>query len=263
MKTAVTGASGFVGRALCHALGVQAIRQPRDASLPRECEAVVHLAGIAHRAASPAELEAANVRMSERLGREAAALGVPFLFVSSVKVHGEESSSPLTERSPLVPQDPYGESKARAEAALRRIAGLRLTVLRPPLVYGPGVRANFLALMRALARGWPLPFASIDNRRSFVYVGNLVDAIIRALGTPGTFLVSDGPGVSTPDLCRQIGNALHRRARLFPFPPAMLPGRLARSLEVDDSALRATLGWQPPSTLEAGLAATAQWFRSA
>jgi nucleoside-diphosphate-sugar epimerase len=262
MKVAVTGASGFIGRALAKALGERAIAQPRDQPLVPGCEALVHLAGIAHRAASAAELTEANVRLTARLGREAAGLGIPFLFVSSVKVHGEESIEPLTERSPIVPRDPYGESKARAEEALHAMATLKLTVLRPPLVYGPGVKANFLALVRAVARGWPLPFASIDNRRSFIYVGNLVDAVLHALGTPGTFLVADGPAISTPELCRRIGIALSTRARLFSFPPAMLPGKLARSLEIDDAAFRSTFSWRPPQTAEAGLKATAQWYRS-
>src|SRR5207237_505396 len=116
-------------------------------------EASIHLAAIAHRRASRPDLEDVNIHLTERVARQAAAEGARFVFLSSVKVHGEESSAPLTERSAIAPQDPYAESKARAEDALRSIAGLRLAVLRPPLVYGPGVKANFLALMRAIARG--------------------------------------------------------------------------------------------------------------
>lgn len=259
MKLAVSGASGFIGRAL----GPDVIAIPRGAAVPDACDAVVHLAGIAHRSASEDEYEAVNVRYTEQLARQAAAVGAPFVFMSSVKVHGEESSSPLTERSPIQPLDAYGKSKARAEERLRGIAGLKLTILRPPLVYGPGVKANFLALMRALARGWPLPLASIANRRSLVYVGNLVDAIRRSVGTPGTFLVSDGAAISTPTLCRELGEALGRPARLFPFPPALLPGKLARSLEVDDSAIRAALGWHAPISSAAALKTTAEWYRTA
>jgi len=196
-----------------------------------------------------------NVRLPERVARQAPR----FVFMSSVKVHGERSTAPFTERSPIRPADAYGESKARAEDALRSIAGLKLAVLRPPLVYGPRVKANFLALMRAVARGWPLPLASIDNRRSLIYVGNLVDAIVRCLDAPGTFLVSDGPAISTAQLCREIGEALGRPARLFPFPPPLLPRKLAGSLEVDDSAIRA-LGWRAPHTRKEGLKATADWY---
>ena len=263
MKVAVSGASGFIGRALCAALGGDAAAIPRNGGLSAPCDAVVHLAGIAHRSASEEEYEAVNVRYPEQMARQAAALGAHFVFMSSVKVHGEQSLSPLTERSPVAPADAYGRSKARAEDALRAVAGLRFTVLRAPLVYGPGVRANFLALMRAVARGWPLPLASIENRRSLVYVGNLVDAIVRTVGVPGTFLVSDGVAVSTPMLCRELGMALERPARLFPFPPALLPRKLAGSLEVDDAALRAALAWQPPVPRATALKATAKWYRSA
>ena len=260
MKVAVSGASGFVGRVLCRALGERAIPLARADHLP-ECDAVVHLAAIAHRRASRAELEEVNVRLAERVARQAAANGARFLFLSSVKVHGEASAAPLTERSPIAPADAYGESKARAEEALRAIAGLRLTVLRPPLVYGPGVRANFLALMRAVDRGWPLPLASIRNRRSFISVENLVDAIIRSLGAAGTYLVSDGAAVSTPQLCVELGEALGKRVRLLPFPPGLLPRKLAASLEVEDSAIRAALGWRPPQDRRAALRTTAQWYR--
>jgi len=222
---------------------------------------VVHLAAIAHRSASPSELERVNVGLAERVGRAAAAHGSALVFMSSVKVHGEVSAAPFTEHAPLVPRDAYGESKARAEEALRAIPGLRLAVLRPPLVYGPGVKANFLALMRPIARGIPLPLASVRNRRSLIYLGNLVDAILRCLNQTGTFLVSDGEPISTPELCRALGRALGQPARLFPFPARLLPAKLATSLEVDDSLIRASLGWNPPFTVEEGLRATAGWYR--
>ena len=262
MKVAVTGASGFIGRHLCQALAtagheVESIKRGSDGI---RAQVLVHLAGIAHRRASAEELEAVNVRLTERLGRQAAANGTHFVFLSSVKVHGERSVTPFTERSAMAPADAYGASKARAEDALRAIAGLRLTVLRPPLVYGGGVKANFLALMRAIARGWPLPFASLDNRRSLIYVGNLVDAIARAMQIDGAYLVSDGAAVSTPQLCRDIAAALDTRARLFGFPQALLPAKLASSLEVDDGAFRRHTGWQPPFSPAQGLRATADWY---
>jgi nucleoside-diphosphate-sugar epimerase len=202
-----------------------------------------------------------NVQLTHELGRQAAAHGAALIFLSSVKVHGECSLSPLTERSPIAPGDAYAESKARAEEALATVAGLRLAVLRPPLVYGPGVKANFLALTTALARGVPLPFGSIRNRRSLVYVGNLVEAIVRCLGQAGVFLVSDGEAVSTPQLCRRLGEALGRQARLFPFPAALLPAKVSDSLEVDDSAIRQALGWRPGHSMQEGLRDTARWYR--
>lgn len=215
----------------------------------------MHLAAIAHRRAGPDELQRVNVDLAVETARKAAAAGARFVFLSSVKVHGEASATPFREDSPIAPQDRYAESKARAEEALRAIPGLRLAVLRPPLAYGPGVKANFLALMKAVARGWPLPLASVDNRRSLIYVGNLAAAIVACLEREGTYLVSDGPSISTPQLCRELGAALGRPARLFAFPSALLPRKLAGSLEVKDS-----LVWEPPFTREQGLQATARWY---
>ncbi len=256
MKVAVTGASGFVGRTFCTAL--EAAGHERAAL--QEADAVVHLAAIAHRRATREELQRVNVDYAVQTARSAAAAGARFVFLSSVKVHGEASAAPFREDSPLAPQDAYAASKVRAEEALRAVAGLRLAVLRPPLVYGPRVKANLLALVQAVARGWPLPLASIENRRSLVYVGNLAAAILACLHAEGSFLVSDGPAPSTPQLCVEIGEALGRRARLFAFPPALLPVKLKGSLEVDDTAIRRALGWKPSFTRQEGLRATAQWY---
>jgi|SRR4051812_17789015 nucleoside-diphosphate-sugar epimerase len=258
MKVHVTGAGGFIGRNLMSALA----RYEHDAvPAVAGADAVVHLAAIAHRHASRDELDQVNVRLSARLAREAAACGARFLFLSSVKVHGEQSEQPFTERSAIAPADPYAASKARAEEALHAVPGLPLAILRPPLVYGPGVKANFLLLMRAVARGWPLPLGAVHNRRSLVYVGNLVDAIVRCLTANGTYLISDGGAVSTPQLCRELGEVLGRPARLLPFPPALLPAKVRASLEVDDRALRERLGWRAPHGRAAGLRATADWYR--
>jgi nucleoside-diphosphate-sugar epimerase len=264
VKVAVTGASGFVGPSLLAALaaaGHEAV--PLDLRRDRfaGADAVVHLAAISHARASREELERVNIGLARKVGEAAAASGAPMVFLSSAKVHGNVSTAAFTEASAIAPQDAYAESKARAEEALGSIAGLRLAVLRPPLVYGPGVRANFLALMRAVERGIPLPLAAVRNRRSLIYVGNLADAILRCLGERGTFLVADGEALSTAQLCRELAQALERRARLFPFPPAWLPSALGASFELDDAAIRTALGWRPPHSRAAGLRATAAWYR--
>jgi nucleoside-diphosphate-sugar epimerase len=224
-----------------------------------------------------------NVQATERLAREAAGLGVRRLvFVSSVKVNGERTRDrPYTEVDAPRPEDAYGISKHEAEQALAGIAagtGIETVVLRPPLVYGPGVKGNFLRLMGIVARGLPLPLASIANQRSLVYVGNLVDAIVGAIDAPQaagrTYLVSDGDDVSTPGLARAIARALAVRPRLLPCPPPLLRlaaalsgrgaeiARLTGSLQVDSSRIRRELGWLPPFRLEQGLAETARWYRA-
>jgi nucleoside-diphosphate-sugar epimerase len=258
MRIAVTGASGFIGSALAPALerrGHEVLAVARGAALPGGCEVLVHLANLAHARVAPALLQAVNVDGTRRVAEAAAAAGVRrMVYLSSVKA--------------LADRDRYADSKRAAEAALREVRGIEIVVLRPPLVYGPGVRANFLALLRAIARGLPLPLASVRNRRSLVYVGNLCDAIARCLEAPratGAYGVSDGGPLSTPELCRAIGAALGRPARLFPWPPALLelvPGmtKLTRSLEVDDAPLRRELGWAPPFTAADGLRDTARWY---
>jgi len=218
---------------------------------------VVHLANIAHTSAHPSELQRVNVEGTSAQAKAALAAGVRrFVYLSSIKA--------------AQPDDAYGRAKAVAEQALLQLQGLEAVILRPPLVYGPRVKANFLALMRAIDRGWPLPLANIRNRRSLVYVGNLAHAIIRCLEGPAqgkTFAVSDGAPVSTPELCRAIGRALGRPARLFPFPPALLglvpvAARLVQSQEADDRAIRAELGWRPPISFEEGLRRSAEWYRA-
>jgi nucleoside-diphosphate-sugar epimerase len=246
------------------------------------CDTVVHLAARVHvmRETEGDPLPAfvrVNAEGTEWLARQAAAMGVRrFVFVSTAKVLSEESRDRvLTERDIPAPSDPYAVSKWQAELALARVAaetGLCVTVLRPPLVYGPGVAGNFATLAAAVRCGLPLPLASVRNRRSIVYVGNLCDAIIACLRNPAacgrTFLVSDGEDLSTPALLRKCAHAMGRPVRLLPCPVTLLrilarmagkgpdADRLTKSLEVDSCALRETLGWHPPFTQEEAFSRT-------
>lgn len=309
----VTGANGFVGHSLCAALLVRkwqvktALRTPRQ--LPEgmgsvvvgdingmtdwthtlvSVDVVIHLAARVHVmrdiASNPLEeFRKVNVAGTEHLARSAAASGVKrFIYVSSIKVNGEETSEGVkfSESDRASPQDPYGISKWEAEQALHRVAaetGMEVVIVRPPLVYGAGVKGNFAQMLKVLAKGIPLPLASVNNRRSLVYVGNLVDALILCATHPAaagqTYLVSDGEDVSTPDLLRELGAAMHHPARLLACPPVLfklagsLTGRvnqverLLGSLQVDSGKIRRELGWIPPYTLQQGLRATASQHR--
>jgi nucleoside-diphosphate-sugar epimerase len=313
----VTGANGFVGRGVVDALskssfGVRtAVRHSSRASSLAGHEAVVgdispdtqweeallgvsmvvHLAARVHvmhdTTTDPlTEFRKVNVLGTERLAREAARAGVRrFVYVSSIKVNGESTnahSGAFAEKNAPNPQDPYGVSKWEAEQALHRVAqetGLEVVIVRPPLVYGPGVGANFLRLLKLVHKGVPLPFGLINNQRSLVYVGNLANAIITCLEHPAatgqTYLVSDGEDVSTPELIRHVAHALGRPARLLAVPPALLRvagqltgkssevERLLDSLVIDSSKIRRELGWAPPFTMEQGLAETADWYKDA
>ena len=306
----VTGADGFVGGALCEALAASARRVRRAVRVARPgladtvatgdigpdtdwrsalegVSSVVHLAARTHvlreTAADPlAEYRRVNLEGTRKLAQMAARAGLRRLvFMSSIKVNGEATERPFTERDVPRPEDAYGRSKWETEQALARVAadtGLEVVVLRPPLVYGPGVKGNLLRLMDVVARGTPLPLASIENRRSLVYVGNLVDAIIKAIDAPGaagrTYFVSDGEDVSTPDLVRALAKALGVRPRLLPCPTTLLKfgaafagkraelARLTGSLQVDSTALRRELDWRPRFTLAQGLVETARWYYS-
>jgi len=221
-----------------------------------------------------------NVAGSERLAQTASASGVKrFVYLSTVKVNGEGKAAPYTEKDDPEPIDPYGISKWEAEQILYEISdqtGMEMVVLRPPLVYGPWVKANFLHLLKILDRGIPLPLASINNRRSLIFLGNLLSAIVACINHPKaagqTFLVSDGEDVSTPDLIRHINSALGSPARLFPFPPVMLKmagiitgksvamDKLLCSLTIDCSKIRRELDWQAPFSMEQGLRETVKWY---
>jgi nucleoside-diphosphate-sugar epimerase len=220
------------------------------------------------------EFRRVNTDGTIRLAEQAQASGVKrFIFLSSVKVNGEESDFAYRQADLPAPRDPYGQSKFEAEQSLRRMSvdtAMDVVVVRPPLVYGPGVKANFASLMRAVQRGIPLPLASVtDNRRSFVALDNLGDLLITCVDHPAaanqTFLVSDGEDLSTADLLHRLGEAMGKPARLFPVPPSLLQfganllgkgdmaQRLLGNLQVDISHTRNTLNWSPPISVDEGL----------
>jgi nucleoside-diphosphate-sugar epimerase len=250
---------------------------------------VFHLAARTHvlretaRDALP-EYRRINVEGTRALAQAALHAGVRrMVFLSSIKVTGERTAGhPFSEDTPPQPEDAYGVSKWEAEQTLCAIThntNLETVILRPPLVYGPGVKGNFLRLMRWVARGVPLPLASITNRRNLIYVENLVDGIIAAGASPAaagkTYLAGDSEDVSTPGLIQAIAAALQVHPRLFPCPPALLMAgatalgkreemrRLTGSLQIDSSKIRNELGWAPRFDLAQGLARTAQWYQKA
>lgn len=250
-------------------------------------DAVIHSAARVHvmsdQASDPlAEFRKVNVAGTLNFARQAAEAGVRrFIFLSSVKVNGEGTpvGAPYRADTPTAPVDPYGVSKMEAEQCLRELAAetdMEVVIIRPTLVYGPGVKANFLNMMRWLHKGVPLPFGAIHNRRSLVALDNLVDLIVTCINHPAaanqTFLVSDGEDLSTTELLRRMGSALGRPARLLPVPSWLLEAgaamlgkqalaqRLCGSLQVDINKTRELLGWSPPVSVDAALRRTAVHF---
>lgn len=310
----ITGATGFVGRHLCHALsgGPFSVRGTTRSSISRSgamngsglhvvpdigaktdwspvLESVTHVVHLAARvhvmsegSSDPlAEFRRVNVAGTERLLNQSCGQGIRrFIFVSSVKVHGESTNeSPFRASHKLQPADPYSQSKCEAERLVEdagRQGHLETVIIRPPLVYGPGVGGNFLRLLGLIQKGYPLPFAQIQNQRSLVSVTNLCDLICSCLSNPAApgraFLVSDNSDTSTANLVRLIARAMGRPARLWPVPKYALTGisqllgkrreamRLFESLQIDVADTMKTLDWAPPVSLEDGIRATVSWY---
>jgi len=308
----ITGSTGFIGIALIARLAeenfnIRAIVRNNKATTFNEevkvinvgelttsinwkqalegVDVVIHLASRVHimndQAADPtAEYQRINVDASLNLARQAADLGVKrFIYLSSIKVHGEftELSRPFVADDMLFPQSSYAISKYQSELGLRELSiesEMEIVIIRPPLVYGPGVKANFLSMMKWLSRSIPLPFGRIHNLRSLVAIDNLVDLIVKCIDHPAAanqaFLVSDGEDLSTPDLLYRMGVALDKPVRLIPIPVLWLQffsylfgfdstfERLCSSLQVDISKTQKLLGWDPIIGVDEGLRRAAQ-----
>ena len=315
MNILVTGATGFIGQSIVNRLTIHPKFRPRAAvrrinhHLPatvevalvgsltsdtdwsaalQDTEVVVHTAGRAHVmddavGNSLMEFRQVNVEGTLRLARQAAKTRVKrFIFLSSIKVNGEETplGKAFRAEDKAAPVDPYGISKMEAEQGLHQLAretGLEMVIIRPPLVYGPGVKANFLSMMHWLDRGIPLPLGAIHNKRSLVALDNLVDLVATCIHHPAaanqTFLAGDGEDLSTTELLQHMGKALGKPSRLIPIPAKLLEAgaillgkkavarRLCRSLQVNISKTRKLLNWTPPLSVDEGLQKTAVWFK--
>jgi len=305
VKVLLTGATGFVGKELTRQLGRMdgvslacAVRRPGSSQYGEEFvigelkattdwsaalagqNVVVHAAARAHvmrdETENPlAEYRRVNVDGTLNLARQAAEAGVSrFVFVSSIKVNGEETGEGMrfTADQLPAPEDAYGISKLEAEQALQALAeetGMEVVIIRPPLVYGPGVKGNFATMIKLVHKGLPLPLGAVHNKRSLVALDNLVDLIIACIGHPAAanqvFLAGDGTDLSTTELLRGIGKAMGKPARLIAVPPGLLmfgaslmgkkdvAQRVLGSLQVDISKARNLLGWEPPLSFEEGL----------
>lgn len=310
----VTGGTGFIGSHLLLALNEKnlpvtlAVRHHTSNSLNtahkvvnvgavdettdwtdtlKEVDVVVHLAARAHQlndqSLDPeAKFLRINCEGTRTLAKQAIAAGVKhFIFISSIGAMATLSDTIISEESPCQPDTPYGHSKLSAETALIELCRntqMNWTILRPTLVYGPNNPGNMKRLFALVTKNLPLPFGSILNSRSLLYVGNLVDAIIKCIedarAKNQTFIISDGEDLSTSELIFRMGNAMGEKTLLLPFPPSLLrlaakmikkeevADRLLGSLQVDSSKIRQMLDWKPPYTVDQGLQATADWFKS-
>ena len=313
-KALITGANGFVGTRLVARLRdgkdliaphsavrsnlygllqkndyvVGSIDPFTDWSVPlKNIDIVIHLAARVHvmedASIDPlSEYRSVNVQGTVNLAKQAAAAGVRrFVYLSSIKVNGEESApgKSFTEDSAPNPLDPYGVSKLEAEEGLKAVckeAGMEFVIIRPPLIYGPGVKANFLKLITAIKKGVPMPFGCISNQRSMLALDNLIDFIVLASLDPRagnqTFLLSDGRDISSKELVSEIAKALCLRPRLLPVPIFILSAlgfltgrsaaiqRLLGSLQINPSKATKLLNWVPPVTVEEGIARTIEAF---
>lgn len=306
-KILVTGANGFVGSALCNTLNarnisfVGAIRNKTEkfgfdignmtgttnwSEALAGCNTVIHLAARVHImndnvSDALSAYREINVDATMNLARQAVDLGIKrFVYVSSVKVNGEATTNHFfTSNDVPAPIDLYGQSKFEAECALQelsRLTGMEVVIVRPPLVYGPGVRANFRRLMQLVKIGVPLPLSSIDNRRSMVALDNLVDFLILCSHHPAAaghiFMVSDDEDVSTSQLLRMLSRAMGKRSLLFPAPAMLISGiagllgksseasRLLSSLQVDILHTKRTLDWKPVASMQESINKTVSHF---
>lgn len=303
----VTGAAGFIGSALVVRLVTESMwkvvasirvqKQPfaksvkvvqvgevgadTDWSLAlQSVQVVVHAAAVTHVSHASAgghltRLRMTNVEGALNLARQASAAGVKrFIFISTIKVNGEATTAgrSFSPSDTPAPEDSYGISKLEAERGLMQLAhetGMEVVIIRPPLVYGPGVKGNFASLIKLVAKGLPLPLGAIHNKRSLVGIDNLIDLIIRCIDHPAAanqvFLAGDGDDLSTTELLSGIAEAMGRSARLIPVPAGLLrmvavllgkravAQRVLGSLQVDISKARDLLGWEPPISVEEGL----------